>query len=94
MYNFIECSSLMVGSRVKYAVAYKTSQKDYDIFTRNCYHNFKVCIDAKSFEGAVGCTLESLSAYALAEKLEIGIYDETNFNLKQSLTIKPNNDTN
>ena len=26
MYNFIECSSLMVGARVKYAVAYKTSQ--------------------------------------------------------------------
>lgn len=93
MYNFIECSSLMVGSKVKYAVAYKTSQQDYEIFTRNRYHNFKVCIDATSFEGAVGCTLESIGAYALAEKLKIGIYDESSFEEKQSLTIAPDPDS-
>jgi hypothetical protein len=69
----------MVGARVRYAVAYKTSQSGYDIFTRNCYHNFKICIDTKSFEGAVGCTVDTDTAYALGEKLTIGIYDESSF---------------
>ena len=55
MYNFINCSSLMFGARVRYGIAFKVNQPAFDIFTRSGYHNFKVMIDSGNFEGAVGC---------------------------------------
>jgi hypothetical protein len=52
MYNFIKCSSLLFGSRVRYGIAFKVNQPGFDIITRTCYHNFKVCIKIGNFEGA------------------------------------------
>jgi len=84
MYNFMQCSSLMFGARVKYGIAFKSSEKDYKVFTRKSYHNFKVCIDDKSYEGAVGLELNSIKSFALADGLNLGIYDQENFgNIKK-----------
>jgi len=67
MLNYLQCSSLMFGPRVRYGIAFKANQADISIFTRKSFHNFKVCIDTNTFEGAVGCELKSIGAYALAE---------------------------
>ena len=75
MYNFTNCSSLLIGTKVRFGIAFKTSQPDFEIFTRRQYHNFKVCIDTHCFEGAVGCGLEQFGCYAMAENLKIAIYD-------------------
>ena len=75
MYNFIGCSSLMFGAGARYGISFKTNQPGFDIFTRKCYHNFKGCITSKNFEGAVGCTMGDMGMYALAETLNIGLYD-------------------
>lgn len=75
MYNYIKCSSLLFGSRVRYGIGFKANQPGFDIFTRTCYHNFKVCINIGDFEGAVGCQLSTIGAYAMAESTNIGIYD-------------------
>lgn len=87
MYNFINCSSLLIGSMKRYAVGFKASQKDFEVFTRKQYHNFKVCIDSNNFEGAVGCELPLLNSYAMAQKLTVGIYDEMSFANKDKWTI-------
>ena len=79
MYNFINCSSLMFGSRVKYGIAFKAGQPGFEIFTRSNYHNFKVCVDSNSFEGAVGSALNIHNSYAMAEGLNVGIYDIDTF---------------
>ena len=79
MYNFINCSSLMFGSRVKYGIAFKAGQPNFEIFTRSNYHNFKVCVDNNSFEGAVGSALSKQNSYAMAEGLNVGIYDINTF---------------
>lgn len=92
MYNFMNCSSLMFGSRVRYGIAFKVSQPDFEIYTRSHYHNFKVCIDDSSFEGAVGCDLSSQKAYVMAESLNVGVYSAKDFSRRQSWTLEPDND--
>lgn len=82
MYNFINCSTLLIGSMKRYAVGFKASQSNFEVFTRKCYHNFKVCIDNKNFEGAVGCELPLQDSYAMALKLTIRICDEMSFAMK------------
>lgn len=90
MYNFMNCSSLMFGSRVRYGIAFKVSQPDFEIYTRSHYHNFKVCIDDQSFEGAVGCDLSSQKAYVMAESLNVGVYSAEDFSRRQRWTLEPN----
>jgi len=34
MFNFMKCSSLMFGARVRYGIAFKANQPDFEIFTR------------------------------------------------------------
>lgn len=92
MMNFMKCSSLLFGARVRFGIAFKVSQPDFTIFTRKCYHNFKVCIDSNSFEGAVGVSLAPLKIYAMAHGLEIGIYDQENFQCLQKIDIQANRD--
>lgn len=89
MYNFIQCSSLMFGAKVRYGVAFKAGQPDFEIFTRRCYHNFKVCINSQSFEAAVGQELKTMNAYAMASGLDIGIYDSLTYRPSQKWTVKP-----
>jgi len=82
MYNFMSCSQLMFGSRVRYGISYKTNQPGFQIFTRKYYHNFKVATTTKNFEGAKGANLSSMNAYVMAEQTKIGIYDEVDFSLQ------------
>jgi hypothetical protein len=37
------------------------------VYTRKFYHNFKVAVTDKNFEGAVGSNLTSMNAYVMAE---------------------------
>ena len=79
MYNFMNCSQLMFGTRVRYGISYKANQPGFQIFTRKYYHNFKVAITNENFEGAKGANLSSMNAYIMAETTKIGIYDDKNF---------------
>jgi hypothetical protein len=90
MYNFINCSSLLIGSMRRYAIGFKASQRNFEVFTRKHYHNFKVCINSGNFEGAVGCELPLFDCYAMAQKLTVGIYDEMSFQpIQEPWEIKP-----
>ena len=42
MYNFMQCSQMMFGARVRYGITYKHDQPGFQIFTRKYFHNFKV----------------------------------------------------
>ena len=76
MFNFMSCSQLMFGAKVRYGISYKTNQPGFTVFTRKYYHNFKVATTQQNFEGAKGANLSSMGAYIMAEQNKIGIYDE------------------
>ena len=59
MYNNMQCSQLMFGARVRYGVSYKTNQPGFTLYSRKYFHNFKVAITQKNYEGAKGANLGS-----------------------------------
>ena len=79
MFNFMNCSQLMFGTRVRYGISYKANQPGFQIFTRKYYHNFKVALTNENFEGAKGANLAKYEAYIMAEKTKIGVYDNRQF---------------
>ena len=42
MNNFMNCSQMMFGSKVKYGITYKTNEKSFDIHRRKYEHDYLV----------------------------------------------------
>jgi hypothetical protein len=87
MYNFMQCSQLMFGARVRYGISYKAGQPDFVVYTRKYFHNFKVAICSNNHEGARGANLSSTSQYVMAERARIGIYDAASFKVVQAFDV-------
>lgn len=79
MNNFMNCSMMMIGKFVRFAITYKTNQQGFIIYTRSAYHNFKVTLDARSFEGAHGINFSHLDKYAVGKGMEVRLYDQKTF---------------
>lgn len=60
MYNYMQCSVMMFGSRVRFGITYKSNQPGFAVYTRKYFHNFKVAISNENLEGAQGCNLPNL----------------------------------
>lgn len=52
MYNYMQCSVMMFGSRVRFGITYKSNQPGFSVYTRKYFHNFKVAISNENYEGA------------------------------------------
>lgn len=61
MNNYMNCSMMMIGKFVRFAITYKTSQQGFTIYTRSCYHNFKVQLDTEDYEGSHGIDFSTLN---------------------------------
>lgn len=79
MNNFMNCSMMMIGRFVRFAITYKTNQPGFTIYTRSYYHNFKVTVDSNNYEGAHGLNFFLLDKYALGKKKTITFYDQKTF---------------
>ena len=80
----------MFGSRVRFAISYKTNQPGLMIFTRNHFHNFKVTINTENYEGAIGLNMNTRRRYVMARGLKVGLYHQLNFTEEQSFEITSN----
>ena len=66
---------MMFGARVRFGITYKAGQPGFQIYTRKYFHNFKVSITTKNFDGAVGDNIRTMNAYVMADKQSLNIYD-------------------
>ena len=73
---------MMFGPLKRYGVTYRQNQPGFMIYTRKYYHNFKVAIDNKNWEGAIGSNLKYSYAYIMALKNKVIITDQSDFIMK------------
>ena len=52
MLNYLGCTQMLFGKKVKYSVTYSTNQRSFQIHRRKQLHNFKVSVMRKDLEGA------------------------------------------
>jgi hypothetical protein len=88
MNNFMNCSMMMIGRFVRFAITYKTNQTGFTIYTRSFYHNFKVTVDKNSHEGAQGLNLSKLDKYAIGQGRKVTLYDQKSFKVFDQLKIE------
>lgn len=87
MYNFMGCSQMMFGPKVRYSITYKANEPNFTIYTRKYFHNFKVAINAENYEGALGGDLGRSQEYLLAEKRRLCVYDNASFERKYQMPL-------
>jgi hypothetical protein len=81
MNNFMDCSTMMFGSKVKFCVTYKMNQVGFTIYTRMHQHNFKVCINKENYEGVKGTNLSTINQFAVGFNMQVMIYNNEDMKL-------------
>ena len=67
MYNYMGCTQMMYGRRVKFCVTYKGGQKSFDIYRQKYQHNFKVPVSGENLEGSKGLEIKSMNAFLVTQ---------------------------
>lgn len=75
MFNYMNCSQMMFGAKVRFGVTFKQNQQDFSIWGRKYYHNFKVTITEMDLEGAVGANIPSSKQCVIAHGARVVVYD-------------------
>jgi len=75
MYNYMGCNQMMIGSKVRYAVTYKTNERGFDVYQRKYMHNLRVCVDDQNFEGSKAIEILSSNLILVTKIDEVLMYD-------------------
>ena len=79
MNNFIKCNQLIIGSKVRYCIGYKTNQHCFEIFKRKYYHNFRVTVQKENLEGSKCLELALSDMFLITRTNKIVLYDSNTF---------------
>lgn len=75
MYNFMKCTSLIFGSKVKYGVSYKIGQTGFEIYSKKYEHNFKVNVLRQNLEKSKGLSINSMNRILVTKTAQILVLD-------------------
>lgn len=84
MFNYMNCSQLLLSKNGDFAVSFKYDQNNLYIYERKYLHSFSVKIDGKDYEGTIARTLKD-GHFVLAHHRYVKIY---NSKKKQKAKIK------
>jgi hypothetical protein len=87
MYNYMQCSYMMIGPKVRYCVTYKNAMKGYNIYRAKYVHNFKVNVENKNLEGSKVMELTTINGFMVTTKSGVLLYDSNNFQKIGALDI-------
>lgn len=79
MYNYMKCSQMMFGSRVKYGITYKTNEKSFDVYRRKYQHNIQSCVNHQNFEGCKSLELVSSNVFLVSKIDKVLMFDIDTF---------------
>ena len=88
MYNYMNCTQMMFGSKVRYCITYKTNQRSFQIYRRKYIHNFKVTVNDENMEGSKGIEFARLGLFLISKVDKALLYDSSSFRHLAQIPIK------
>lgn len=79
MQNFMNCSQMMFGSKVKYGITYKTNNKSIDIHRRKYEHDFRLNVIEDDLDGSRGLPIDSMNAFLVSKIDTVKFYSIDTF---------------
>jgi hypothetical protein len=87
MKNYMVCSQMMFGPKVRFSIAYKTNENSYTIFSKKYEHDFKSTISNENFEKAVGLELSSSNHFLVTQIDKIFVLDQETYEIVDQIPI-------
>lgn len=88
MNNFMKCQNFLIGPRGQTGLSYKQNDIGFIAYSKKYMDNFKVQVKDTNYEGAIGCNLGEMKAYAVAIGQRIEVYDDFENTLIQDLPLE------
>ena len=67
MINFLQCGMCIFGDKGKYSISYKLNEPGFKIFRAKYVQDFKVQVNARNFEGALGQPIDGVDHFFVAD---------------------------
>ena len=88
MQNYMNCSQMMFGSKVKYGITYKTNNKSIDIHRRKYEHDFRLNVIEDDLDGSRGLPIDSMNAFLVSKIDTVKFYSIDTFREIEECKIK------
>jgi hypothetical protein len=85
--NFMNCTQLMFGSKVRYGISFKTNQKSFDIWSRKYEHSFNANVVKKNLDGSIGLPVETMDAFLVGRGNEVRFYNVDTYQEEEEALI-------
>ena len=79
MYNYMGCSTMMFGSKVRYGITYKIGDKSFNIYRRKYEHEYMVNVLDENLEGARALEIKSMGLFLVTKVDRVVMYDSTTY---------------
>ena len=73
--NFMMCTQMLFGNKVKYGITYKSNEKSFDVWQRKYTHNYSTNVVSNNLEGSLGLPMEGINSFLVSNTKEINVYD-------------------
>ena len=87
MNNYMKCSVMMFGSKVRYGVTFKINDKGFDVHTRKYSHDFMVPFNDDNFEGSLCQEIPRMKILLISSVDKILIYDSVTLQFLSYLSV-------
>ena len=89
MFNFMNCTQMIFGSKVKYGITFKTNASSFDIYRRKYEHNFQVNVVSEyNLDGSRGLPIEAMNAFLISKTDRIKFFDTKTYKEIKECEIK------
>ena len=88
MYNYMKCTQMMFGKRVRYGITFKQNEKSFDVYQRQAMHNLKIKLHAKNLEGSKGLEILSQNSVFVTEIDRVIRYDCETYQKNGEIIVK------
>ena len=76
MNNFMGCSQMMIGKRVRNCIAFKIKGRSLDVYQRKFMHNLRACVNNYNFAGSLAVEFITLHAIVATDVDKLLIFDD------------------
>lgn len=87
MYNYMGCSTMMFGSRVRYGITFKMGERSFNIYRRKYEHEYMINVLEDNLEGAKALEIKSMNVFLYTNIDKVNMVDSTTYKKVGELPI-------
>lgn len=87
MFNFMECTQMLFGSRVRYCITFKLNQKNFEVYRRKYIHDLKANVVKENLEGCKTLSISRLNLLLVSQDDKVRSFNDSTFQELSNYTL-------